>query len=169
MSAEVTELRGEEGIKRIGKLIEQLRFAMLTTLSADGSLDSRPMATQKREFDGALWFLTRFDSRKVNEIAEDSHVSLTYAEPSDQKYVALKGRAHVSNDRARIHELWNPAHKAWFPQGEDDPQIRVLRIDVTEGEFWESDDSKVVRSIKYLAAAATGTSIKMGEHGAVRI
>ncbi len=169
MSAEVTQMHGEEGIEKIGAIIAEIRFAMLTTLCPDGSLDSRPMATQKVKFDGTLWFLTSVDSRKVNEIAENSHVSLAFADPGDAKYVSLKGRAHISNDRARIKDLWSPAYKAWFPEGEDDPQIRVLRVDVTEGEFWEANESKIVRSVKYLAAAATGGAVKMGEHGVVNV
>ncbi|HEY3707228.1 MAG TPA: pyridoxamine 5'-phosphate oxidase family protein [Terracidiphilus sp.] len=168
MSAEVTELRGREGLERIGELIADIRFAMLTTVAADGSLDSRPMATQKAQFDGTLWFLTSSDSRKASEIAENAQVCVAYADPDDAKYVSLKGRANVSEDRAKIHELWSPAYKAWFPEGEDDSQIRVLRVDVTEGEFWDATDGKVVRSVKYLAAAA-GASVKMGEHGSVSL
>lgn len=168
MSAEITELRGQEGIERIGALIAKIRFAMLTTVAADGSLDSRPMATQKAQFDGTLWFLTSSDSRKVNELAENARLSLTFADPDEARYVSLKGQGNVINDRAKIHELWSPAYKAWFPAGEDDPQIRVLRVDVTEGEFWDTTDGKVVRSIKYLAAAA-GAHVKMGEHGSVSV
>lgn len=168
MSAEVTELRGQEGIERIGALIAEIRFAMMTTVAADGSLDSRPMATQKTQFDGTLWFLTGSDSRKVNEIAENAHVTLSFADPDEARYVALKGRANVIDDRAKVHDLWSPAYRAWFPGGEDDPQIRVLRVDVTEGEFWDTTDGKVVRSIKYLAAAA-GAQVKMGEHGSVSV
>lgn len=169
MSAEVTELSGREGMEKIGKLIGEIRFAMLITESADGSFDSRPMATQNADFDGALWFLTANDSRKVGEIAQNSQVALVYADPGNAKYVSLKGTANVSNERQKIHELWNPMYQAWFPEGEQDPQIRVLRVDVAEGEFWEANDSKIVRKIKYLAAAATKGSIDMGQHGKVTV
>lgn len=166
---EPQELNGQEGLEKIGSLIKDIRFAMLTTVAADGTFDSRPMATQDKEFDGTIWFLTSNDSRKVSEIAEDSHVALIYADPGNAKYVTVKGRAHVSHDQQRIHELWNPMYKAWFPEGEDDPQIRVLRVDVTEAEFWEASDSKIVRSIKYLAAAATKGSVDVGEYGKVHV
>jgi general stress protein 26 len=79
------------------------------------------------------------------------------------------GRAFLSNDPQKIHELWNPMYQAWFPEGEKDPQIRVLRVDVSEAEFWEASDSKLVRSIKYLAAAATKGSVDVGEHGKVSV
>ena len=167
--SEAKELTGPEGLKKIGSLISEIRFAMLTTAADDGTFDSRPMATQKKEFDGTLWFLTTQGSRKVDEIAADTHVGLMYAEPKDQNYVTIKGRANVSRDKARIHELWNPMYKAWFPGREDDPQIRVLLVDVDEAEYWEASDSKIVRSLKYLAAAATKGAVDVGTHGTVSV
>jgi general stress protein 26 len=169
MSAEVQELSGSEGMKKIGGIIGDIRFAMMITAAPDGSFDSRPMATQKTEFDGVLWFLTGNDSRKVGELAESPQIALVFADPDNAKYVSLKGSASVSHDPQKIHELWNPMYQAWFPQGEQDPQIRVLRVDVTEGEFWEANESKIVRTVKYLAAAATKGSINMGEHGKVTV
>ncbi len=167
--SEFEQLSGPEGLKKIGSLIQDIRFAMLTTAAEDGSFDSRPMATQKKEFDGTLWFLTAIDSNKVSEIRDDSHVTLVYADPSNAKYVSVKGRAFVNKDREKIHELWNPMYKAWFPGGEEDPQVSVLRVDVTEAEFWEASDSKLVRSIKYLAAAVTKGSVDVGEYGKVHV
>jgi general stress protein 26 len=166
---EPQELSGQEGLEKIGSLIKHIRFAMLTTIAPDGTLDSRPMATQDTEFDGTIWFLTPEDSRKVSEIADDSRVTLVYADPGDAKYITVKGHAQVSHDQAKIHELWNPMYKAWFPEGETDPGIRVLRVDVTEAEFWEASDSKIIRSIKYLAAAATKGSVDVGEYGKVHV
>ena len=69
--SEAKELTGPEGMKKIGDLISEIRFAMMTTAAHDGTFDSRPMATQKKEFDGVLWFLTAHDSRKVDEMAAD--------------------------------------------------------------------------------------------------
>ena len=58
-------------------------------------------------------------------------------------------------------------YKAWFPAGEDDPNIAVLRIDVTEADYWEASSSRIVRGLKYLAAAATGGAADVGEAGKV--
>jgi general stress protein 26 len=167
--SEAKELTGPEGLKKIGKLVADIRFAMLTTAGPDGSFDSRPMATQKGEFTGEIWFLTAHDSRKVGEISENTNVSLIYADPDNASYVVVKGRATVTPDKQKIHELWNPMYQAWFPGGKDDPQIRALRVDVTEAEYWEANDSKIIRSIKYLAAAATKGSVDVGEHGKVNV
>ena len=167
--SEEKHLSGEEGRKKIGELIKDIRIAMLTTAAPDGSFDSRPMATQKTDFDGTVWFLTRHESGKVHEIAADSHVSLLYADPGDSKFVTAKGRASVSQDRAKIHELWNPMYKAWFPEGENDPSIAVLRVDINEAQYWEASSSRLVRGIKYVAAAATGGEVDLGETGRVNL
>lgn len=165
--SEFKQLSGAEGLKKIGDLIEDIRIAMLVTAAPDGSFDSRPMGLQTKNFTGSVWFLTRNESGKVQEIQEDSHVTLIFADTSNSKYVSAKGRAHVDQDKAKIHELWSPMYKAWFPKGEEDPEIAVLRVDVSEAEYWEASSSKIVRSLKYLAAAATGGGVDVGEAGRV--
>lgn len=164
------ELSGSEGVKKIGELVKDIRIAMLTTAAPDGSFDSRPMATQKtEEFDGTFFFLTPGASGKVSEIENNSHASLIFADSGDSTFVTVKGRASVSKDKAKIHELWNPLYKAWFPEGEDDPNISVLRVDVTEAEYWEASSSRLIRGAKYLAAAVTGGKVHVGEAGKVRV
>ena len=65
-------------MKKLGDLIADIRFAMLTTVAPDSTIDGRPMATQKTEFQGSVWFLTA--PRKVGEIADNANVSLIYAD-----------------------------------------------------------------------------------------
>ena len=163
------ELRGEEGLKKIADLLKGIHMAMINTVAADGSISSRPMAVQDKTFDGKLWFLTRVSSEKVDEIQQDQHVTLTLTDPSDAKYLVLKGRATVSQDRAKIKELWNSMYKAWFPEGESDPEIAVLRVDVTEAEYWQASSSSLLRGAKYLAAALTGGKTSVGESGHVLV
>jgi general stress protein 26 len=163
------ELSGSEGQKKIAELVKDISIAMMTTVAKDGTMSSRPMAVQHKPFDGALWFLTRSHSDKIGEVEHDQHVTLTFAEPKDSKYITLKGRASISEDRAKIKELWNPLYKAWFPKGEDDPEIAVLRVDVSEGDYWEASSSRLVMLAKYAAAAVTGGKVPVGESGHVTV
>jgi general stress protein 26 len=163
------ELSGEEGQKKIAELTKGIHICMMTTICTDGSMTSRPMAVQDEPFNGTLWFLTRSTSDKIEEIKQDQHVTLAFSEPSDSKYISLKGRASVNQDRAKIHELWNPMYKAWFPKGEDDPEIAVLRVDVSEGDYWEASGGKLVMGVKYIAAAVTGGKVPLGEAGHVEV
>ena len=163
------ELAGEAAYRKIAELVKGIHICMLTTAREDGSMSSRPMAVQDKVFDGTLWFLTRSGSDKVDEIEHDQHVLLSFADPGSSKYISLRGKARVDQDRGRIKELWNPMYKAWFPKGEDDPEIAVLRVDVTDGDYWEASGAKLVMMAKYAFAAATGGKVPLGEAGHVRV
>jgi general stress protein 26 len=162
---EFHELSGPEGIAKIAELIKGIRICMLTTANPDGTIDSRPMATQDTKFAGSVWFLTRRSSEKVEEVQRNADVNLSYSDPGNAKYITLKGKAHLSDDKAKIKELWNPMYKAWFPQGENDPEITVMRVDISEGEYWEASASRLVRGARYLVAAVTGGKTSIGEAG----
>src|ERR1700760_2397253 len=88
-------LSGIAGQQKIAELVKDIRIAMMTTVARDGTMSSRPMAVQNTPFDGTLWFLTRDDSGKVDEVGQDDHVTLTFAEPKNSKYIAVKGTANV--------------------------------------------------------------------------
>jgi general stress protein 26 len=163
------ELNGEAGHAKIHELIKKIRIAMFTTVAEDGSMNSRPMAIQDKPFDGTLWFLTRRTSDKVDEVVENQNVTLTFAEPKDAKFITLKGFANVNQSRAKIRELWNPMYKAWFPTGEEDPEIAVTRVQVLNGDFWEVSENRLIRFARYAAAAATGGSVSVGHAGHVEI
>src|SRR3954470_2266389 len=91
---------GNKSVQKIASLIKDIRFAMLTTVCPDGSLRSRPMATQRDEFDGVLWFFTSANEPKVREIQSDAHVNVSYADPDKNNYVSLSGRATLVRDKA---------------------------------------------------------------------
>lgn len=147
---------GAEGIEKIQELIKDVHIAMLTTVAEDGSLRARPMANPDRAFDGTLWFLTRVDSSKTDEIRHESQVLVSYAEPKDGKYIALSGQARIVRDRDQIHEHWTPAAKAWFPEGEDDPAAALIRVTVDAAEYWDANRSTIVRLAKLAIASVTG-------------
>jgi len=168
MSEAVPVLSREDGVAKIAGMIKDIQIAMLTTVGADGTLHSRPMATQRTPFDGELLFLTGEDSGKVHEIEQESEVALTYVDPR-HTFLTLAGRASISNDRGLIAELWNPSYQAWFPEGKDDPQIRVLRVRVERAEYWEAPSNAVVRNVKILARAVTGGKTPVGDHARVAL
>jgi general stress protein 26 len=168
MPDEPRESSRATALAKINDLIKDIRIAMLTTAGPDGTLHSRPMATQKTTFNGELWFLTRDDSGKSFDIHHDAHVSLTYAD-DQHTFVALSGRAVISRDKARIQELWNPLYAAWFPRGKEDPEIRVLRVSVDSAEYWDAPSNALLRRFQILLAAVTAGQTKVGENEAVSL
>jgi len=159
----------EENIKKLQELIEDVEFAMLTTVDDEGTLRARPMATQKVDFDGDLWFFTKKDSPKVDEIEREHEVCAAYSRPDKQHYVSMSGKARITQDRKKMEELWNPTLKAWFPDGLDDPQIALLKVEVTQAEYWDTPNSTVVHLIGLAKAVVTGESYHPGENEKVKL
>lgn len=152
-------------VEKLRDLIKGIRFAMFTTVDGDGSLRSRPMATQEAEGDSDLWFFTDASSPKVGEVERDHRVNLSYAAPDENRYVSVSGTARMVRDPAKAKELWNPALKAWFPEGLDDPELVLLRVQVEKAEYWDYPSSKMVQLFGFLKAVATGTKAdNLGEN-----
>jgi len=158
-----------EEIQKLGELIKDINIAMLTTALPDGSLRSRPMATQGGDFDGTLWFFTGIETGKVHEIQDDQHVNLAYSEPGAQKYVSVSGKARIVRDQSKIDELWSTPLKAWFPGGKDDPNIAILKIEVDSAEYWDMPSSKMVHLIGFVKATVTGQSYEPGENEKIEL
>jgi len=137
----------QDSIQKVRDLIKGIKIAMLTTSNSDGVLHSRPMGTQEVEFDGDLWFFTGSDTQKVNEIKKDQVVNVSYA--SDPRYVSISGTAQIVNDKAKMKELWNPLFKAWFPDGLDDPTLRLLKVTVKQAEYWDNPGGIVATIIGF--------------------
>ena len=152
-------------VKKLGEMIKDLKFAMLTTMESDGTLRSRPMATQNDgEFDGTLWFFTRASAPKVDEVDHEHHVNVSYAHPDDQTYVSVSGRAQLVRDAEKNKQLWTPAMKAWFPKGAEDPETGLLKVVVEKAEYWSTPGSAVVHAVGFVKATVTGKPYHPGEN-----
>ena len=150
-------------LQHLAGLIRGIKTAMLTTACADGTLRSRPMATLEREFDGTLWFFTHADAPKVGEVQQERQVNVSYADADGQRFVSVSGRAALVLDRKKNQELWNPAYKAWFPKGLDDPQIALLRVEAEKAEYWDAQSSAMVQLMSLVKGLVTGQSCPPGE------
>ena len=145
-------LTHDEAVRKLNELIKDIQVAMLTTVDDEGALRSRPMATQKPDFDGQLWFFTSGSSPKAREIEREHQVNISYADPDKNRYVSVSGTGQVVYDPAKNKELWTSAYKAWFPQGLDDPNLALLRVDVEKAEYWDSPGSAIVHALGFAKA-----------------
>lgn len=149
--------------------IKPVRFAMFTTVDQYGHLVSQPMTRQDTDADGAIWFYTSTLTELWENIAHQPEVNLAFSEPEDNLYVSVSGIAERVVDRARMHALWNPMVQAWFPNGPEDEHVVLVRVVPHSAQYWDSDESKMVRMFQYAKAVITGQTpdIDPGEHGKI--
>jgi general stress protein 26 len=152
--------------QQLWELIKDIRFAMFITRHGNGHLHARPMTTQNVKVgdDSALWFFMSRSQEPVVDIARDPNVNVSYAHPGKDSYVSVSGLAAVVDDRAKKKALWNKMTEAWFPGGVDDPDVALVRVDITHADYWDVKDNKLVQLWKMATAAATGKPPSMGEH-----
>ena len=131
-----TRRRDPEAVAKVRELLKDARIAMLTTISTDGSLVTRPMATQQVQFDGDAWFFTEADSPKVAEIQADPRMNAAYAE--NGTYVFLSGTASLVHDGSKKRELWNQFAAAWFQCEPEDPGVALIKLSADSAEYWDT-------------------------------
>lgn len=148
--------------EKLWSLIKDVREGMLVTKVP--FLRARPMGIVQKDFDGTLWFFTSRSSEKVTELDQDNEVCVTFANPDAMDYVSMSGTVSVSTDRNKIEELWNLPTAAFYPQGKDDPDLVLLRIDVEHAEYWDSKSSKMVQLYEFIKGAVTKTVPDLGEN-----
>lgn len=128
--------QGQYDVQRFRDLILDIPFAMFTTVTADGSLRSRPMVATGDAFDGSLWFFSRATSPVAQEIGGNSRVNITYVSAPEDRFVSVSGDAVMVRDAARARQMWNPTFATWFPGGAEDAELAMIKIRVTTVEYW---------------------------------
>jgi general stress protein 26 len=161
----------KEQLQKIFEKIKDVDIAMLTTIDvAKGTLHSRPMSTNKQvDPDGTIWFFTYANSEKASEVEKHKNVNLSYSEPKKQLYVSVSGSGEIVEDKAKMKALWRPILKAWFPDELETPNIALLKVTITEAEYWDSNSNKMVQLFHIVRALVTGTEASYGDHKKIEL
>jgi general stress protein 26 len=150
-------LYGEEAAEKIKELIKKASsFFFCTRIKTGEPFYTRPMAAEKIDDDGSMWFLSASDSHKNKEIEEDNAVQLLAQGSAYSDYLSLYCTAEISRDKAMIDELWDASMKTWFTEGKDDPRITVIKVTPIEGYYWDTKNGMAVAMIKRVVGAAIG-------------
>jgi general stress protein 26 len=162
-----------EHAERIAEFVNDARVAMLTTLSSDGILRSRPMTlangdsketSSKIELPGRLTFITNAQSGVAADIERQANVGLSMQSRTTQCF--LRGRAKLNTDRQRLRELWSKGHAIWFHGGINDPDAVLLDVDVTHAEYWDASGAAGLRfALEAGKAVFNGETIDYGKTG----
>lgn len=127
--------QNEKAMSVLIDILKDTDVVMMTTISLNGNLLSRPMQTQELEYDGDLWFITRTDTEKYEELKSIPKVNIAVAGKS---YASISGKATFVNDLERKKAFWNKAYEKMFDVAYDDPILVLIKIETETAEYWET-------------------------------
>jgi general stress protein 26 len=154
------DLAGSEAVAKIKQLAGKAHTCFFCTAAPfSAATGARPMNVRKVDDNGDLWFLSASDSHLNQEVADDPHVRLFFQGSPHSDFMEIKGYAHVSRDKAKIEELWEPLIKTWFTEGVDDPRITVIKVSPSTGYYWDTKHGHAVAGIKMMIGALTGKTL----------
>jgi len=161
-------------IEKLYTQIEEIDTAMMVTRRSDGHLRSRAMANQRRAAGADLWFVTSEGAAKLDDLAHDPHVNLSYYRDGNREWISVSGIASISRDREKIRELYAPDWNIFFPEGDDprygtpdDPRFVLIGVTVHAAEFLEINKPRPVLLFELVKGWVTGTEPDLGEMHAV--
>lgn len=156
-----TDLTPQEARDRAWELAEKINICMFVTWDGERQR-ARPLAANVDRDEHAIYFLTDVTGMKDDQIERFPIATLAFADTGGNKYVSMTGEAKVSNDRAKIGELWTPDNKAFW-DSKDDPDIRLITFRPEDAEVWDSP-GMIVATVKMLTAAVTGAKVELGNN-----
>jgi general stress protein 26 len=119
--------------RKVSEIAREFSAAMLITHTPEGRLHARPMSIVKVEPEASLWFATRIQTTKVDELNANHHVLVVMQ--GTNRNLSVSGRARVVRDQNLAHELWSDGLRLWF-RGPDDPELALILVEPEEAEYW---------------------------------
>ncbi len=162
-------LFNREGIEKIKELTEEANITVFCTNLSNKPFSATPMAVQAVEDDGAIYYFSGKDSERNAHLRQDPATQIIVSNNSDYEYLSLYGTSTVSQDRAKIKELWSADAKVWFQDGPEDPNLTLIRFEPTDGYYWDNKHGKLVAFAKMAASLITGKTMDDGIQGKIKV
>ncbi len=116
-----------------------------------------PMTAQlDKHADSAFWFYTTRDNR----LAAGGPAMAQHMNRKHDLFACISGTLVEETDPAVIDRYWSNEVAAWFKGGRQDPNMMMMRFDLSDAEIWTSD-----LGIKGMFKLMAGATIKPSESG----
>lgn len=154
--------------ERLWKELDKARIVMLGLVGGKPH-HMQPMAVFGDTDGDALWFYTKLDTDLVRDTGA-SHQAMVCLMAKDTEFQAcIQGVLTRDADRAKIDQYWSPFVSAWFPDGKDDPELTMMRLDPADARVWISNKGPISYPLEIAKANLTGTLPKVGAKGDIAL
>ncbi|WP_040609109.1 pyridoxamine 5'-phosphate oxidase family protein [Pseudooceanicola batsensis] len=127
---------------------------------------SLPMAPYADKAEGVIWFITSEGTDAHEAATSAGRIRLIVGDSGAKLYGDVEGSLTVADNPDKLNELWSPMAAAWFEDGREDEDVRLLAFRPTSGEIWATDGAA---GFLYEIAKAnmTDETPDAGDHGRV--
>ncbi len=145
------------------------RLAKVTAgMLQTGPTHSMPMSHYADPDEGLLWFITSKGTQAHQAAVENRATQFLVADPSSHIYAHITGALQEVHQPGKLDELWTRAAAAWFEDGRDDPDVRLLCLRPEQAEVWLTDGgAKFLYEIA--CASKSERTPDVGEHAVIRL
>ena len=131
------DLNPQELRERLWKELDDARIVMLGLVGGEPH-HMQPMAAFGDKAGDAIWFFTKKDTDLVTQTGA-AHDAMVCIMAKDMEFQAcIHGALTPDTDLAKRDAYWSPFVSAWYPDGKDDPDLIMMRLDPSDARVWVS-------------------------------
>lgn len=168
MGNDINNLSGSNAANKIKELADSARICIMMTDLDKRPISARPMAIQKTDDQGRIYFFSEKNSLKNEELRQSQEMQLTLSNEKNSEYLNVFGHADVYRDQEEIDEMYSAFVNTWF-DGKKDPNITIIRFTPEAGHYWDTKHGKLIQLAGMLVGAVTGKQTDDGIEGRVKL
>ncbi len=163
-----TDRTKDDAVAQLFDHLDDVRAGMLGVHGSGQHM--QPMAHNIDRDARKLWFITASDSDLVKALESGGSAHYCVIGKKQDYYACLEGKLRVSQDEAKLDEVWNVVAAAWFDKGREDARVTLLEMDLGEAAIWSNTSSAVVFGIEIMRAnMSEERKPDVGEHRVINL
>lgn len=135
-------------------IIDSSGCRVLVSVDKEGRPHAREMDPLDPDSNMVIWFGTKPNTRKVQQIRNNPNVAVFYYDTKAMSYVTINGKADLVNDPAEKEKHWKTYWKSFYPDRDKDMiLIKVIpkRLEVLSYKYkiYENKESSIPQYIEF--------------------
>lgn len=122
-------------LQRLWSELAQFRTGMLGFADGDQA-HAHPMTAHFEGEHGPLWFYAHRDSATVQRADAPHPAVFHYVSRGHELYACIHGEIRAVEDEDAVNRLWSEEVARWYPAGQTDPDVALLRFDLSSAQIW---------------------------------
>ncbi len=132
----------DQKLKTLAQKMSGIDVTMFSTYSTYGKLAIRPMSNNGEvEYDGTSYYFAFENSSVVKDIKRDEQVGLAF-QSKKGLYVAVDGKAKLTQDKVKMAEHWTPSLEQWFKDGVETPGVTLIEVAAKRIRYWDTGSAE---------------------------